>query len=1174
MDNVEIEIIEPEDELDLSRKRMRELYRMSVVLLSKPERLILYKILKDYRFKRDLVRLVLGLNVLIRTNSKLELLKHVRYFIWEGHLRDFDRLTKFHEKFRLKGHYFKSGTNTSRTSKYSTLNSNFNLKYGSLASRDSNRRYHVPGSPLLSSNTLQVPQFEGDRGSLGSGASTAPSTSRAIRDVRVFTIVKSPSEPSLGFAVRGGSEHGLGVYVSEVDPGSAAEQSGLQVGDKILEVNNITMRGVASSTAVKVLTGSKRLKLVVQRTRKVPEWRLSREKTSWYDVHDRRIISGDFEECGISNHIRGLDVDVPERRINLKFGPADRTLGFNIRGGREYGLGIYVSKLDRNGLADKNGVRTGDQIIDVNGIPFDNITHEHAVEVLKGKRHLILTLRDVGRFPVFKELYAEYTWSDGQMKTATSVTSLRDINVIHSDMSYKSASAADLFSASKLPSALQTEIFLPSDRRPSRSLVEDDGDDAIDNQDSQSDSESLDLEQWANDLHNEAGENRRTVTVHVEDFDASRSDFDTSSRRSDSDSIDRGTTQRKVLAAGPGESEYVRREYAPNATHEVEFHDYSNSANESIYEDPDAIYAKINKRDERYASTCNLSIKPQSGGTPDSKGSANYSVNISLEHIGSPTHSGSQNSMSTNKSSENRVAVRSEDHVEPVTASVDGALYAKVRKLSVGSLRNVSYSPELSPHKTRKSMADPYNDDKGTQSLLSERHDGGKSVDAQTLDIRRRSVSFQDFTNVINVAEDVDDDDEDDTEADEKESREYITADAVTKSLDLYRESGTGMLDLETLEEKWHELQARQEKIGHQELGNIAPKSGNQKTGTWRAIKKKIKGSLRLKSSKRLSGVEQIDDSLKPATGLFRSSVKSKIDPADMTSLEDAACHLLNEDEFNAVFRHIKTYHTTGDLERLVELMLTILDKPEKLLLLKDIRRVVYLHDVVQYDNLVNRYEIEAYQTLSMKLHLPLNHRLKQKPRRTLITTEMADGGHFHIKSMNQSRKEAEIVDIIKASHDGDRGERLKSPIRLANSAQTEVKSALDHFEYLDLEQSEAGSSTATFSDFSSHGSNEIERVPGSVVVHLSKTKPSIGIEFAEEVTNGERAVAIARIDEHGAAHDDSHIEVGMVLLGVDRHRVEGFTKDEVLAVLDKVYAEKHRVSMKLLLHKPETTHF
>lgn len=59
---------------------------------------------------------------------------------------------------------------------------------------------------------------------------------------------------------------------------------------------------------------------------------------------ERKLISGEFEECGISHHIRGLDVDVPERRINLKFGRSDKTLGFNIRGGREYGLGIYVSR--------------------------------------------------------------------------------------------------------------------------------------------------------------------------------------------------------------------------------------------------------------------------------------------------------------------------------------------------------------------------------------------------------------------------------------------------------------------------------------------------------------------------------------------------------------------------------------------------------------------------------------------------------------------------------------------------------------------------------------------------------------------------------------------------------------------------------------------------------------
>lgn len=63
-----------------------------------------------------------------------------------------------------------------------------------------------------------------------------------------------------------------------------------------------------------------------------------------YDVHDKRLISGEFQECGHSHNIRGLEVDIPERRINLKFGKTDRTLGFNIRGGREYDLGIYVSK--------------------------------------------------------------------------------------------------------------------------------------------------------------------------------------------------------------------------------------------------------------------------------------------------------------------------------------------------------------------------------------------------------------------------------------------------------------------------------------------------------------------------------------------------------------------------------------------------------------------------------------------------------------------------------------------------------------------------------------------------------------------------------------------------------------------------------------------------------------
>uniref|UniRef100_A0A3Q0QUS1 PDZ domain-containing protein n=1 Tax=Amphilophus citrinellus TaxID=61819 RepID=A0A3Q0QUS1_AMPCI len=42
----------------------------------------------------------------------------------------------------------------------------------------------------------------------------------------------------LGFSIRGGSEHGVGIYVSLVEPGSSAEREGLRVGDQIVAAND------------------------------------------------------------------------------------------------------------------------------------------------------------------------------------------------------------------------------------------------------------------------------------------------------------------------------------------------------------------------------------------------------------------------------------------------------------------------------------------------------------------------------------------------------------------------------------------------------------------------------------------------------------------------------------------------------------------------------------------------------------------------------------------------------------------------------------------------------------------------------------------------------------------------------------------------------------------------
>ena len=56
-------------------------------------------------------------------------------------------------------------------------------------------------------------------------------------------------------------------------------------------------------------------------------------------------------------------------------------LGFDIRGGKEHGLGIFISLVEEGSQAQKNGLVAGQLILKTNGISFENITHEKAVEV-------------------------------------------------------------------------------------------------------------------------------------------------------------------------------------------------------------------------------------------------------------------------------------------------------------------------------------------------------------------------------------------------------------------------------------------------------------------------------------------------------------------------------------------------------------------------------------------------------------------------------------------------------------------------------------------------------------------------------------------------------------------------------------------------------------------------
>ncbi|XP_067107193.1 whirlin-like [Osmerus mordax] len=73
-------------------------------------------------------------------------------------------------------------------------------------------------------------------------------------ELRQVTMKRHKSNEGLGFSIRGGSEHGVGIYVSLVEPGSLAEKEGLRIGDQIMKVNDKVFDKVTHAEAVKLLT--------------------------------------------------------------------------------------------------------------------------------------------------------------------------------------------------------------------------------------------------------------------------------------------------------------------------------------------------------------------------------------------------------------------------------------------------------------------------------------------------------------------------------------------------------------------------------------------------------------------------------------------------------------------------------------------------------------------------------------------------------------------------------------------------------------------------------------------------------------------------------------------------------------------------------------------------------
>ncbi|XP_071446250.1 whirlin [Hetaerina americana] len=100
----------------------------------------------------------------------------------------------------------------------------------------------------------------------GGAPRSPPNRDGSIRKVELSI---EPGQ-SLGLMIRGGAEYDLGVFVTGVDEGSAAERAGLKVGDQILEVNGVSFLSLSHDEAVHRLKHPRRMTLTVRDVGRVP----------------------------------------------------------------------------------------------------------------------------------------------------------------------------------------------------------------------------------------------------------------------------------------------------------------------------------------------------------------------------------------------------------------------------------------------------------------------------------------------------------------------------------------------------------------------------------------------------------------------------------------------------------------------------------------------------------------------------------------------------------------------------------------------------------------------------------------------------------------------------------------------------------------------------------------
>ncbi|NWI55314.1 SCRIB protein, partial [Calyptomena viridis] len=214
-----------------------------------------------------------------------------------------------------------------------------------------------------------------------------------------LTIVRQTG--GLGISIAGGKGStpykgdDEGIFISRVSEEGPAARAGVRVGDKLLEVNGVSLHCAEHHVAVEALRGSgSSVSMTVLRERMVePENAITVTPLRPEDDYSPRERRG-----GLRFPERPEGAPATER-CSTCLVRNEKGLGFSIAGGkgstpyRAGDTGIFISRIAEGGAAHRDGtLHVGDRVISINGVDMTEARHDQAVALLTAASPTIVLL--------------------------------------------------------------------------------------------------------------------------------------------------------------------------------------------------------------------------------------------------------------------------------------------------------------------------------------------------------------------------------------------------------------------------------------------------------------------------------------------------------------------------------------------------------------------------------------------------------------------------------------------------------------------------------------------------------------------------------------------------------------------------------------------------------------